>query len=164
MPVPVQDRPGSPSVEPLVSILNDEDPEVRLATVNALVKIGEPSVLPLIKALTNGIGNVRKSASQALAQINDSREVEPMLKALHDGDVEVIAGGYQFFIKRGEKGSETALISAFTKYGEREMALDFLNCRNGLLVDAATKWAHSNGYIIKPRQSGRYGPVWGSGQ
>jgi hypothetical protein len=99
---------------------------------------------------------------QVLGQIKDPRAVEPLVAAQHQGDLEVITGAYQFFIERGEKGSEAALIMALEKYGSRQMAEHFLNCGNDLLEEAARKWAEAHGYTITSSLYGVDIPIWGS--
>jgi hypothetical protein len=93
--------------------------------------------------------------------MNDARAIEPMLAALKDQDVDVIAGGYRLFIEKGQEGSEGLLIKALDKYGAKEMAEDFLNCGNSLLEDAAKQWADAHGYTIRSGRGGG-GPTWGS--
>jgi hypothetical protein len=58
----------------------------------------------------------------------------------------VIAGADEFFILRGEPGSEDALIEALNKSGDDNMAEDFLNSGNQKLHDAAMAWADNHNY------------------
>jgi HEAT repeat protein len=61
---------GAPSVEPLNNALNDEDSDVRKASVAALGQIGDPrAVGPLIAALKDENWYVRKAAAIALDKI-----------------------------------------------------------------------------------------------
>ena len=80
----------SRSVEPLISALKREGPEVRQAIVEALVKIGEPAVEPLIDALSHENSNIRKDAVQALGAIKDPRAAEALITiVLEDKDAHV---------------------------------------------------------------------------
>ena len=63
-------------------------------------------------------------------------------------DLEIVAGAYGFFIRKGEANSEPILIMALNEYGFREMAQDFLNCGNNVLEEAATEWAEKHRYTI----------------
>ena len=79
---------------------------------------------------------------------------------MKDNNLEVVAGAYPFFIRRGEGGTEAVLIKALNKYGTKKMAEDFLNCGNYQLESAAFSWASRRGYtIIKGFGSPKF--VWG---
>jgi len=92
--------------------------------------------------------------------IKDSRAVKPLISALKAGDLEIVAGAYSYFIELGEPGTEEILIKALNIYGTKEMALDFFNCGNDKLKNAAEKWAKEHGYQIFTMGS-RGGPIWG---
>ena len=131
----------------------------------ALEKIGVPCVEPLITALGSNNPGIRRKAANVLIKIGDNRFIEPFLAALKSGNVEIVAGAYPFFIQRGIKGSEGILMTALKTYGTKDMAEDFLNCRNQLLEDAGTQWAKVNHYTISRSSYGRngLGPIWGNG-
>ena len=79
----------------------------------------------------------------------------------------MIVGAFDFFIERGEPGSEDALIEALNKYGGNDggldMALYFLDSGNPKLEDAALKWGTNHNYPIgQPGSSGLHGNLqWG---
>ncbi len=79
-------KTGDPrAVEPLISVLEDENFYVRRATVKALGKIGDPrAVESLIAALKDEDSYVRELAADALGTITDARAVEPLIGALKD--------------------------------------------------------------------------------
>jgi len=52
------------------------------------------------------------------------------------------------------------LIGALHKYGNKSMAMDFINCGNMKLKEAAYKWAKSHGYKINEDIGTRNGPQW----
>ncbi|HNS51657.1 MAG TPA: HEAT repeat domain-containing protein [Anaerolineae bacterium] len=66
-----------------------KDPSVRLAAVQALVRIGAPAVEPLMAALGDRIREVRHAAAQALGEIGDGRAVWRLSTALQDGENDV---------------------------------------------------------------------------
>jgi HEAT repeat protein len=76
---------GKPAVEPLIEILNDENPDVRSKVVYILGKIKDPrAVEPLIEALKDKDSGVRWVAATALGRLRDPRAVEPLVEALKD--------------------------------------------------------------------------------
>ena len=84
---------------------------------------------------------VRIGAAGALGELGTARAIEPLITAMQAEDLEIIAGAYRFFIRKGERDSEPILIMALNEYGFREMAQAFLNCGNNVLEEAATEWA-----------------------
>lgn len=117
----------------------------------------------LIAALKHAHAKDRRDAASGLGYIKDPRAVEPLLAALKEPDLAVIAGAYSFFfIERAEKGSEDALIQALNASDySKSMAEDYLNCGNSALEAAAREWAWKHGYQITAGGGG--GTVrWGS--
>jgi HEAT repeat protein len=155
------------AVEPLIAALKDADQRVRGDVDKALEGIGAPAVEPLIATLKKTDSRVRMYAARALGKIKDPRSDSALLAAWSERDMAVIAGAGSFFIGRGESGSENTLIEALNSSGDRELAQDFLNCRNPNLADAAHAWATRNGYSISwigPDLSGSTYAKWGSEQ
>lgn len=152
------------AVAPLVSALDDREWDIRFQASQALVKFGPSSVEALISALKNQSANVRYWASRALADIDDARSLEPLLSALKAGDLEIVAGAYRTFIEIGETGSEALLVKALEIHSTQKMAVDFLNCGNSVLEQAARDWAEANGYTAMTRSPGGDIPIWGSRQ
>jgi len=145
------------AVEPLIAALKDEDPGVRWDAANAPGEIGDTrAVEPLIAALKDL--DVREAAAVALAEIKDTRG--PLTAALKDKDFAIVAEVYDFLIRIGASGTEAVLIKALNKYGYEGMALNFLNCGNSKLYDAASSWAKRHGYTILHKPGGG-GHVWG---
>jgi HEAT repeat protein len=76
---------GDPrAIDPLISLLCDEDRFVKSHAALALGAIGEPAVNPLLRALREGDGNLRWGAAIALGKIRDPRAIEPLIGALAD--------------------------------------------------------------------------------
>jgi HEAT repeat protein len=150
------------SPERLIQELKDENPIVRSKAAEALGDIKDSrAVEPLIAALKDKNKDVRFSSAGALGKIKDPRAIKPLIASLKDENLEIIAGAYTFFIKRGDSGSESLLIKALDRYGYSAMATDFLNCGNSALAEAAKKWAKKNDLQIYPSGFHISGPVWG---
>ena len=148
------------AVGPLIAALNDtedwshypifrgdmgySDMGVRRSAARALGNIGSPAIEPLIAALKDPNHDVRNLATMALGttETRDPRAISALLEAFRIRNTTVItgAGAYIFFIKRGESGSEDALIQALNVSGNWEMAKAFLNCGNPKLEDAGRRW------------------------
>ncbi len=151
------------AVQPLITVLKDDDYlYVRQESAKALGKIKDSSaVQPLINALNDESPDVREEAAKALIGIGTPAS-ETLNRALKENDLKVVADAYYFFISIGEPGSEAALIGALNKYGSKRMALDFINCGNIQLKEAAYKWAESHGRKIEERAGSTDGPRWKS--
>jgi hypothetical protein len=64
-------------------------------------------------------------------------------------------------VKLGVYGTENALNELLLKYGDKAMAVDYLNCGSKKLYEGGVAWARKNGYsIIKGPGSSRV--KWGS--
>ena len=75
----------SRAVEPLISILKDENSDVRKTAAEAFGEIGDPqAVEPLIDALEDKDWGVRLAAVRALGKIGDRRAMESLLLALKE--------------------------------------------------------------------------------
>lgn len=86
----IQQTKDSSALDPLVVTLEDADPKVRLAAVNALGKIGGDRVVDaLIDALRDADAKVRSAAAFWLQYLRAPRSVEPLCAALTDLDAGV---------------------------------------------------------------------------
>ncbi len=63
-------------------------------------------------------------------------------------------------ISRGDERAVGTLIVFLFKYGDKDLAEDFLNCGNIQLSDAASEWAKIHGYRVS-ELPGIGGPSWG---
>ena len=136
-----KDRPVvAAMVEPLLSAaLKDSDPKVRQQAGDGLTFIGAYAIEPTIAALKDKESNIRRRAASILLEtstsgstvsVRDPRAVQPLLAALRDRDMEVIAVAYDFYIVQGVPGSEDILVEALNKIGDIKMAWIFLNSDN----------------------------------
>lgn len=131
-------RIGAPAVEPLIALLRDGNPDVRSRAAEELAETGDPqAVEPLLSALRDGNGNVRMSAAMALGETPDPRAAQVLTDALESKNLEVTAGAHAFFIRRGQRGTESLLIKALYRYCNRRMAKTYLLSGNRGLEAAA---------------------------
>lgn len=151
------------AVEPLIAALRDEDPYVVSQSASALATIhDERSIEPLLAILNNENEIIQIVVAKAISEFDDPRVTEALTLALNNEDLATIAGAYQFYIQRGESGSEAILIKALDQFGDKSMAEDFLNCRNSELKAAGEKWASLKGYSIVSGSFSSETPIWGS--
>jgi HEAT repeat protein len=149
------------AVQPLITILKDDDfLYVRQESARALGKIKDSqAVQPLINALNDEYPDVREEAVKALIDIG-APVTEQLNYALKEKDLRAVADAYYFLICLGEPGTETILVEALYKYGTKRMAIDFINCGNIQLKEAAKKWAESHSNKIKEGIGASHGPKW----
>jgi HEAT repeat protein len=155
----------SRAVPPLIPLLQDEDATVRRDVADWLAYFKDPrAVEPLIAALKDTEPVVQLSVARALGEIKDPRVEVPLVTALKEKADPVVSGAYKFFIGLGEAGSEETLISALNLFGNKQMALDFLNCGNPELAEAGRAWAKTYGYLIvaDPNSVATTPVLWGS--
>ena len=81
---------GSKAIDPLVTVLEEENPWVRRAAIEALGKIGGVGVVALLVELLND-SDVRRAAIEALGQTGDSSAVAPVVESLRDPDLRIVA-------------------------------------------------------------------------
>jgi HEAT repeat protein len=81
---------GERAVEPLTKALSSEHSSIRGAAASALGWIGDEWP---VEPLIKALGDGNSSAAEALGKIGDARAVEPLIKALEDVDVRRAAVG-----------------------------------------------------------------------
>jgi len=142
------------AIAPILAALREPNDDVRNSMVEALGFFGPLSVPPLIGALKDQDSNVRRAAASVFggrlgigSYYPDA--VSALLAALAERDMAVVAGAHEFFIDRGEAGSEDVLIEALGEFGDKDMAQDFLTCRNSKLEEAASSWGLKHDYRIQ---------------
>lgn len=96
-------RIGRPAVEPLLAVLNDQNPNVRAGAARALGKIGDVRALDALvfRLRFDDDVEVRKSAVWAL-HIGGARAVGPLIEALRDPDEWVRFGAVIVLAKIGQ--------------------------------------------------------------
>jgi HEAT repeat protein len=162
------------AVEPLIAALKDTDYYtdgifayyVRTGAAMSLGKIKDSrAVEPLIAAMkeTNLDFRDREVPAELLAEFQDPRAVGALLAGMRKRDMAVIAGAYKFFIKRGDAGSEDALIEMLNGYPDADTVQEFLHSGNPKLEKAVRDLATSLGTRIVERPGEGY-VRWGSGR
>jgi len=154
---------GDPvAIDPLINALKDKDDWVRYWAISALSTIGKPAIEPLFKVLKDRRNLLRKRAAKALSRIDGPQVVNTLNKAFEENEFPVIAGAHEYYIRRGEPGSEIKLVKALKLYGDTRMANNYLNCGNKELEEVAIKWANDHRYPITKTRVRKEGPTWDS--
>ncbi|HEY4640899.1 MAG TPA: PilT/PilU family type 4a pilus ATPase [Thermoanaerobaculia bacterium] len=79
---------GDAFIEPVISLLDDEDEDVRAAAVQVASLIGDPRAVPgTIRLLKDPDWWVRIAAADMLGHMKDARAVEPLVASLADPEV-----------------------------------------------------------------------------
>ncbi|HUX06036.1 MAG TPA: HEAT repeat domain-containing protein, partial [Acidobacteriota bacterium] len=92
------------ALEPLIKALGDHDKDVRKAAAKGLRTLGEPQWLELVKGDDDDF--------ERLGESKDARAVEPMIKALGDGEVSVRWAAAEALGKLGDARAVEPLIKA----------------------------------------------------
>ncbi|MGZ7108899.1 MAG: HEAT repeat domain-containing protein, partial [Methanobacterium sp.] len=74
------------NIKRLIQNLKDSDEFVQRQNMDLLEEIGEPAVEDLIDALEDPDKNVRRGSALILGLIGDERAVNPLIKAMDDGN------------------------------------------------------------------------------
>ena len=154
---------GSPALNSLRPLLKDQSWRVRRRAVRTIGRIKDAAAIDsLIQAIrTDDDIYVKKYAAQSLGEIKDDRAVECLCNGLKEGNMYITAGAYRYFLRRGEAGTEGALIKALHTSFNRNMIDDFANCGNIQLREAALKYSEGRYSVKSP--SNWEGPRWGKG-
>lgn len=105
---------------------------------------------------------------------DDSSAETALLDALRSQDLEIIAWGHQFYIRKGIEESRDLLHRALDTYGleffrpsifgyQASLPQDLLNCGDTTLTGITRAWAEKNKVIIKEPAFGNVpsSPHWG---
>lgn len=154
---------GSPALDSLKILLKDDSWRVRRRAVRTIGEIGDAAAIDaLIQAIkTDDDCYVKKVAAKSLGEMKDDRAGEFLCNGLKGGNRYIIEGAYRFFLRRGEAGTEEALIKALHTCFNRNMIDDFANCGNIQLREAALKYSEGR-YSVKTSPQWK-GPHWGEG-
>jgi len=147
------------AVGPVAAVLKgDASAENRRGAADALGAIGNAGAIDaLIAATSDSDTQVR------LGSIMDQRAVNFLLDAFAKHNRDVIAGASEFYIRRGQPGTEDTLIEALNHTGDEGMADVLLNSGNDKLHHAAMDWAGKNDYEINYEPGGQQAN-WGNSQ
>ena|ERR1700733_4418221 len=154
----------SRAILPLAKVLNNLDEQVhsRTEAADALAKIGDPAAVnALIEAATAENNSVKWHAARALLSLDRPAATQFFTESLSQGNIAVVAAAYPFFVRKGDSTAEPALVEALQKFGDEDMAIDFLYCGNSTLAEAAHHWFSKNG-CEEPDKPEEKLLVWGS--
>jgi len=151
---------GKSAVDRLILVLKDSNASAREGAAQALEAIHDARATePFMAALHDSSSDVRRYAALALTPVRDARITSAFLRGLRENDLPIVAGAHTFFIQRGDRAAEDALMRSLDKNGFVSMAEALLNCGNEKLAQAARDWARSHGYNVV--YGGKRGPRWG---
>ena len=103
-------------------------------------------------------GEARYDVAVTVSMMREPVVHEWLTEVLAQEDLELIAAAHRFYIR--EAVGEDLLVAAIQEYGDEDMALDYLNCGNAALEEAAETWARENGYLVL-YEGGEQRAVWG---
>ncbi len=87
--ISVNAQENDQSLETLLSSFHDPDYYVRLNVIEGLVKIGKSAVKPIIEVLKDDDPSMRMYAAETLGRIGDVRALRPLLALLDDEETTV---------------------------------------------------------------------------
>ena len=101
----------------LLKAMNDEDPGVRCEAAQALARgrvpiAGTEDVLLSLLRKRSEDGAVRMCLAETLCNLRTPKASKYLDEAMRDGDLAVIAGACQYFVAKGEPGTEDVLLRA----------------------------------------------------
>lgn len=159
---------GTPAVDSLTALLEDNDWHIRRRAARALGEIKDPKSIQALEVAmrTDRDCCVRRFSAQGIGETKDPHAAEILINALKSRDLEVVTAAYRFFIRRGESGSEAILIEALSQSWNRKMSWDFFSCGNEELKRAASDWAKKRAesglrYYAAALPMDWKGPQWG---
>ena len=154
------------SLVPLIALFHDPDDDVRESDANAVSSYGEAALDPLLAALRDADPNVRIGAARALGFMawvgHSARSADALAEGARQGDLEMVAGAFSYYISLGDGALEILLIQAFEKYPANRMGDELLNCGNKTLADAVQSWADKHGVKIEHHPGSAHTAAWGS--
>jgi len=121
------------TVDALIMVLKDKNPEIRKKTIEILAKLGgRRTVGPLIGALDHADRNIRKEAAETLGKIGDKRAVKALITALKDVNPDVRQAASKALVEMGGLYTMSPLIDALKDKDStiREAAAEILGKMN----------------------------------
>lgn len=139
----------------------EEDGALRTHAYNLLFQFPQEDLEFLNQKLKDVMEVVEKLNSSTN---NSDEEFQQTVERISFDQLRWLARAYKYFLKVGIPNSEEALIWALDMYGNKTMAVNYLNCGNEMLEKAAKQWAKDHNYLIIPQPSfsSSGGPIWGS--
>jgi hypothetical protein len=156
---------GSDAIQPLKALLSESEPRCQGLAIEGLAALGpilpegrQRNEVSQILSQLLAFPDLRLQASNALVAFH--REEVPRLLAFLRSPATLYI--YRGLITYGVNEAEEALVEALQRFGDKTMALDYVNSGNEALGAAGRAWAKDNGYIIIPMPGSGGGPAWGS--
>jgi HEAT repeat protein len=138
------------AIETAIAALNDSDAYLRKYAARGLARSKDPRVPT---ALLAALRTLSSRGPCRTVDENPGVAGENMILCMNSEEyphLGVIAGAYEFFVRRGERGSEEFLSMALFQFGDLEMANALLRSGNVELQRAAGSWATRPGYRLVP--------------
>lgn len=140
----------------LIAAFNEPDPALLRVLPQALAAVPELALDQLVAALGHEDFPVRRGAAAALAAIASHAYPESaqqkaaqaaadcMAAGLQRNNLELLAGGYAYYIVKGQSAALPRLTKALELLGDLHMAEVFQYCGQPELAEAARKWSADN--------------------
>lgn len=160
------------AVPVLIAAFNEPDPALLRVLPLALAAAPELALDQLVAALGHEDFPVRRGAAAALAVIAGRAYPEStqqkaaqaaadcMAAGLQRNNLELLAGGYAYYIAQGQSAALPRLAKALELLGDLRMAETFLHCGHAELAEAARKWSVDNETPLAG-QAPEASPRWG---
>lgn len=161
------------SIKPLIAILDDDNSDAQLETIECLmqirwsflggfINIKDPRAVNAIKKYHNkrihSLIN-DKNGYQLREEWDTTKEF--LLNDINSREYDAIEKALFAFIGIGKEEIIPVLINNLNSNGNKTMAEAYLNCGHPELANAAQKWAETHGYTIKLGE-GAHPVTWGS--
>lgn len=135
----------------LIKALEENDQSMHVLIAESLVGfISNKSAISIIKALENDSENIRKNISFIYRSTKNAEIKKYFEAAWKNKDLPIIAGAYEYFLKKRISGDESLWLDILSRYANEGMATAFINSGNKKLETEARKWAARHGYFIVP--------------
>jgi HEAT repeat protein len=125
----------------------------------ALAMLGQPGERSLLRLLDHDDPFVNFFAAQGLSLLRGKTIDLIFARAVRVGDLEVVSGGYLYYIRSGTTEAVGMLIEGLDQYGDLRMANYFKGCGQPELVRTADRWAKANHTELRFSDEA---PAWGS--
>jgi HEAT repeat protein len=115
----------------------------------AMGQLGKPALGPLLKLVKDSDPSLRLYSARALGEIKDRRSEQVLNKALKERDLVVVSGASLYFLRhQDEPGVSAALLAVLDQRGDIRFANDLFHNGNEQLKQAAIAWGGKRGYMV----------------
>ena len=143
---------GPGGAKQLAAALRSNDDQVRLVVAGAFNGYVPSSIrTDAIRSLDDPSTGVRFALARSLAQSakEDYAVADALDQALKEKRLDIVAGGYDYYLRKGSSSSVPVLVEALMSHGDYSMASAMLHCGNAELAKAAIRWAPEHGYKVE---------------